>query len=75
MDNLSGKDNLTSYFKSKKYDVFVINSDGNKFNENNWIYSETYCYSKQSKSIISDKHSRKYLEPSEKERISIQSKV
>ena len=71
----SGKNSLTNYFKKNNFDIFVVNSDGNKFNENDWIYSETYCYSKQSKSIISDKHSRKYLGLSEKQRISTQSKV
>ncbi len=71
----SGKNSLTNYFKKNNFDIFVVNSDGNKFNENDWVYSETYCYSKQSKSIISDKHSRKYLELSKKERILTQSKV
>ena len=71
----SGKKSLTNYFKQKKYPVYIVNSDGKKFTETNWMYSETYCYSKQSKSIISDKHTRKYLSLSEKDRMSSQIKV
>ena len=56
-------------------DASIINSDGSKFTEDNWINSETYCYSKQLKSIISDKHTRKYLALSEKDQISTQFKV
>ena len=71
----SGKKSLTNYFRQKKYPVYIVNSDGEKFTETNWMYSETYCYSNQSKSIISDKHTRKYLSLSEKDRISFQIKV
>ena len=39
------------------------------------MYSETYCYSKQLKSIISDKHTRKYLSLSEKDKALSQTKV
>lgn len=56
----SGFDSLTNFFKKKKYKIYVINSDGQKFKEKFWKNSETYNYLKQSKSIISDKHSRKY---------------
>jgi len=66
----SGLNGLTNYFKRKKYDIFVINSDGLKFTENNWMLSETYNYSKQSKSLISDKHTRKYLKLSNQKRLS-----
>ena len=71
----SGKMSLTSFFKKKNYPVYIVNSDGKKFTEANWMYSETYCYSKQSKSIISDKHTRKYLSLSEEDRISSQIEV
>ena len=57
----SGKNGLTNYFKKKKFDILVVNSDGNKFKENEWMYSETYHYQKQSKNIISDKYTRNYL--------------
>ena len=40
----------------------MVNSDGNHFLENDWMLSETYNYLNQSKSIISDKHTRKYLD-------------
>ena len=39
-----------------------------KFKEHEWMLSETYHYKKQSKSIISDKHSRKYLRLTTNER-------
>ena len=71
----SGKMSLTSFFKQKNYPVYIVNSDGKKFTEANWMYSETYCYSKQSKSIISDKHTRKYLSLSEEDRVSSQIEV
>ena len=57
----SGKDSLTNYFKNKKYDVFVINSEGKKFSENDWKNSNTYNYMNQINLIISDKHTRKYF--------------
>ena len=65
----SGLGGLTNYFKRKNYNIFVINSDGLKFTENNWKLSETYNYLKQSKSLISDKHTRKYLKLSDQKRI------
>ena len=58
----SGKNSLTKFFKRKNYNIFVVNSDGNHFLENDWMLSETYNYLNQSKSIISDKHTRKYLD-------------
>ena len=65
----SGLNGLTNYFKRKKYNIFVINSDGLKFTENNWKLSETYNYLNQSKSLISDKHTRKYLKLSNQKRL------
>ena len=65
----SGLGGLTNYFKRKNYNIFVINSDGLKFTENNWKLSETYNYLNQSKSLISDKHTRKYLKLSNQKRI------
>ena len=66
----SGLNGLTNYFKRKKYNIFVVNSDGVRFTENNWKFSETYNYLKQSKSLISDKHTRKYLKLSNRKRLS-----
>ena len=71
----SGKKSLSNYFKYKNYPIYIINSDGKKFTEVDWMYSETYCYSKQLKSIISDKHTRKYLSLSEKDKALSQTKV
>jgi len=56
----SGKDSLTNYFKLMNYYIYIINSDGDKFVEKDWKLSEIYNYLKQSKSIISDKHTRRY---------------
>ena len=56
----SGKNSLFNYFKNKNFDIYVINSDGDKFAQKEWKFSETYNYFNQSKSIISDKHTRKY---------------
>ena len=65
----SGLSGLTNYFKRKNYNIFVINSDGLKFTESNWKLSETYNHLNQSKSLISDKHTRKYLKLSNQKRL------
>ena len=57
----SGFHSLTNTFKRKGYNLLVVNSDGKKFEENKWMQSETFHYKKQSKNLISDKHSRKYI--------------
>ncbi len=56
----SGKNSLSNYFRNKNFDIYVINSDGNRFLQKDWKLSETYNYFNKSKSIISDKHTRKY---------------
>ena len=71
----SGKMSLFNYFKKKNYNIYIVNSDGDKFIENNWKLSETYNYFKQSKSIISDKHTRKYDSLNEKDKILSRKKV
>ena len=71
----SGKNNLTNYFKNKNFNIYVVNSDGNKFDENNWGSSETYNYFKKSKSIISDKHVRKYEALNEEDKMISREKV
>ena len=65
----SGLGGLTNYFKKKDYNIFVINSDGLKFTESNWKLSETYNHLNQSKSLISDKHTRKYLKLSNQKQL------
>jgi len=57
----SGKNNLTNYFIKKNFKIFIVNSDGNKFTLDKCKFSETFNYKKQNKTIISDKHTRKYL--------------
>ena len=52
---------LTNYFKKKNFDIYVINSDGEKFTEKKWKSSETFNFLDINKSVISDKHTRKYL--------------
>jgi hypothetical protein len=65
----SGFNSLTNFFKKKNYNIYVVNSDGKKFDENNWKFSETYNFLNQSKSLISDKHSRKFLDLTFQERL------
>lgn len=71
----SGFNSLTNYFKRKNFDLLVVNSDGDKFKEGRWMLSETYYFRNQSKTIISDKHSRKYLKLSKTKRIEAQKSV
>ena len=68
----SGKYSLTNYFKSLNYNIFIINSDGEKFLEKDWKISQTYNYSDQNKSIISDRHIRKYHNLSTVEKLRFQ---
>jgi hypothetical protein len=71
----SGKNGLTKYLKKKKIQIFVVNSDGKKFEENKWKFSETYNFLKHDKSTISDKHSRKYLKLNNNEKTNIRLRV
>ncbi len=71
----SGKNSLTNYLKEKKIKILVVNSDGEKFEEANWRYSETYNFIRHDKSIISDKHSRKFLKLNNDERSASRFKV
>jgi len=57
----SGKNNITNFFKQKKYKILIVNSDGEKFGLDNCKFSETFNYRTQKKCIISDKHTRKYI--------------
>ena len=71
----SGKKSLFNYFKDNNYKVYVVNSDGDKFIENDWKLSETYNYLKHSKTIISDKHTRKYETLNESDKLKSRKKV
>jgi hypothetical protein len=57
----SGKKGLTHYLKKKNIKILVVNCDSKKYEENEWKISETYNFLKHDKSIISDKHTRKFL--------------
>jgi len=65
----SGINGMTNFFIKKKFNIYIVNSDGKKFARKDWKLSETYNYLKQSKSIISDKHTRKYLKLSNNRRL------
>jgi len=56
----SGRSSLMNFFKKKGFELLIINSDGKAFSENEWKFSETYCFKNQNKLIISDKRTRKY---------------
>ena len=71
----SGFNSMTNVFKRRGYDLLVVNSDGKKFEQNKWMFSETFHYKNQSKNLISDKHSRKYLKYSKQERSKSQKAV
>ena len=71
----SGKNSLTNFFKKKNFNIFLVNSDGVKFNVSLWDKSETYCHKKSSKSLISDNHIRKYSLLKKKEKKISQQKV
>ena len=71
----SGKNSLTNFFKNKNFNIFIINSDGAKFDISSFHKSETYCYKRSSKSLISDKHLRKYSLLKTKEKLIFQQKV
>ena len=68
----SGKFSLTNYFKKLNYNIYIVNSDGRKFIEKDWKISKTYNYSDQNKSIISDRHIRKYHSLNHDERLKSQ---
>lgn len=56
----SGKKSMTNFFKEKGFKIFILNSDGNKFELNNMKNSLTFCFNQQNKLIISDRHTRNY---------------
>ena len=72
MENWKWKNSLTNYLKKLNYNIYVINSDGKRFSEKYWKNSQTYNYSEQNKSIISDKHIRKYHSLDNNEKLKFQ---
>ena len=71
----SGKNSLTNFFIKNKYAPLVVNSDGNKFTKDKWMISETYNFLNQNKTIISDKHTRKYLKLNKDDKFTFQLKT
>jgi hypothetical protein len=71
----SGKISLTNYFKLLNFKIYIVNSDGLKYSENQWKFSETYNYLNQKKTIISDKHTRKYIELNDNKKKLFQAKT
>ena len=51
---------MNKELKKLKIETLVVNADGKKFNEINWMDSETYAYRNQKKLIISDNRTRKF---------------
>ncbi len=66
--NESGREGMTNYLKKQKFKIYVINSDGLKFDETGWSDSDTYACKNQDKLIISDKFSRIFDNSSTEER-------
>lgn len=71
----SGYQGFTNFFKSKKYRIFVVNSDGKIFKEKDWKISNTYSYKNQDKLLISDHNTRNYLKLNKKKKIKEQIKT
>lgn len=71
----SGYIGMTNFFKKKKFKIYVVNSENNKFSIHQFKNSETYCYRRQSKKLFSDKHSRKFDIATNDEKLKIEKKV
>ena len=56
----SGRNSMYRQLKNLGYEIYIVNSDGNIFDEKKWKFSRTFCLGNQEKLIISDKFSRKY---------------
>lgn len=61
-----GGNSLTNFVLNKGYQAVVVNSDGEVFAPENWIYSQTFHYPGENKSMFSDKQTRTYEEYDEK---------
>lgn len=73
--NESGRKGMTNQLKKKKFDIYVINSDGHKFKEEKWYLSKTYALNQQSKLIIGDKFSSIYAKKSIEDQLSFQNHI
>lgn len=59
-----GENSLTKFILNKGYKAVVVNSDGEVFTPENWIYSQTFR-SPGERSMFSDKHTKMYLDLNE----------
>jgi hypothetical protein len=71
----SGFDGMTNFFKNQKFNILIVNSDNEAFSLENCKFSETYCFKNQSKKLFSDKHSRKYDDASDINKLRISKNV
>ena len=67
----SGKSSLTNFFLDLNFNILLVNSEGKSFKPNDWHASNTYCFKETSKLLISDNHTRKYQNMSNKEKENI----
>ena len=65
----SGYNGLSNFFIRKKYNIFIVNKNGKKFNLKNMRESLTFGYGKQNKYLISDNQIRNYLKLSKKDKL------
>lgn len=63
-----GETSITNFVLNKGYKAVVVNSDGEIFMPDNWVYSKTYNTPDDNKSFFSDKRSAKYYTDSEKDK-------
>lgn len=56
----SGRNGMTNQFLKKKFKLYLVNSDNQKFSINNWFQSRTAFLSNQEKLVISDHRTREF---------------
>ncbi len=56
----SGKSSMTNFFLKLKYNVFIINFNGKKFDLLEMKHSMTFCNDKSNDILISDRHTRNF---------------
>ena len=62
----SGRWSMYKFFKKKNFFIYNVNSDNKKFLEKDWAQSDTFCFKRQSKALISYNQSRNYLKLNKK---------
>ena len=71
----SGFNGMTNFFKKQNFNILVVNSNNDAFSLEQCKFSQTYCVENQSKKLFSDKHSRKYDDACDAERLKISRNV